>query len=131
MLPAKNNLGPDMENGLGFRLVPVPGDTDAMRVSWESQRVEMTAAQLLAPRADGDDSGKVAEAEAWLRAYLADGSKPAKEGTKQAGQVGIAERTLERARARLHVVSEPEGGRVGARWIWRLPESVSVADLIT
>jgi hypothetical protein len=68
---------------------------------------------------DPQDATAVDEAVMWLRYALADGPLPAKEVKKLAREAGIAERTLERAKAALRVKS----ARVGEAqtWTWLLP----------
>jgi hypothetical protein len=71
--------------------------------------------------ADSETRTAADEAEAWLRDILADGPVPAREATKQAREVGIADRTLKRAKRAAGVVSESsrdDNGITG--WTWSL-----------
>ncbi len=56
------------------------------------------------------------EAERFLETALADGPRPADEVLVEAKRVGIAKRTLERARASLNVTATKES--FGGRWLW-------------
>ena len=70
-----------------------------------------------------DEAGpKVKEAMEWLEAALRRGPVRAKEIKKQARDNCISERTLERAKAKLGVVSE-QPTSIGDAWFWSLPES--------
>lgn len=80
--------------------------------------------QWLGPtRLSGDDvlrdegrSSALQEAELWLREVLSGGAKPVKEIMDAAGEAGLAERTLRRARERL--CQRPR--RLGDHWVWEL-----------
>ena len=61
------------------------------------------------------------EAVEWLRSLLADGPVPAKDGTAKAREIGISQRTLERARRAAGVVSRPSRNDNGITgWEWSL-----------
>jgi hypothetical protein len=51
---------------------------------------------------------------------LRGGPLPSEQVYEKAEAVGIARRTLERAKASLGVVSEPHSGTDSKRWCWRL-----------
>lgn len=69
----------------------------------------------------GDERRGGDEAEDFLRAELATGPRPAKDVRAAARELGIAERTLERAKARLGVTSQRVGGTGGrGSWDWAL-----------
>ncbi len=57
------------------------------------------------------------DAMAWLKDYLTDGPHAADLILREAEAVGIAERTLRRAKEHLHVLSTKDKGV----WFWRLP----------
>jgi hypothetical protein len=67
--------------------------------------------------AKGDDD--VREAKHFLREALADGPRLAKDVEADAKNVGIAERTLRRARKALKVNATKAG--FTAPWMWALP----------
>lgn len=60
---------------------------------------------------------EVQKAEAWLTAYLRVGPRPAKEGYEAAASMGIAVRTLMRAKKALGIHSKKEG----EIWYWHTP----------
>jgi ketosteroid isomerase-like protein len=72
---------------------------------------ELSAAQ---PRRHHHQSKDAME---WLRDYLREGPQPADMVIHAADAVGIAERTLKRAKERLHVLSLKDD----KVWFWRLP----------
>jgi hypothetical protein len=108
----KNNLAPEPPS-LAFEL------TDG-RFLWRGE-TSVTAAGLLRPDADDGEQGALAEAQDFLRDLLADGPVDAEEGSRQARKVGIAERTLKRARAALGVKARRQGFGRGGRFLWELP----------
>ena len=58
------------------------------------------------------------EAIRWLEWYLSDGARPAKAAIGEGKRMGFSERTLNRAKGELGVVSKREG--LG-HWMWELP----------
>ena len=92
ILPAKMNLAPD-PTGLAYRI-------EDGGIHWEADPVRMTADDVLAREAnqrnDGQ-GGERAEAEAWLREYLADGDRESKLLQADAREHGISTATLRRA----------------------------------
>ena len=84
---------------------------------------ELGHSDLLAPTADEEERSALDEATEFLRAELAAGPRPAKAMKREAKDAGIKTETLKRAKKRLGVKSEREGG-VAAQgaWVWRLPE---------
>jgi hypothetical protein len=71
---------------------------------------------------DAETRTALEEAAAWLRDTLAAGPVAAKEITRQAREVGIAERTLKRAKRTERITSEAvrdDNGFTG--WTWTLP----------
>jgi hypothetical protein len=75
-----------------------------------------TWAAKLCTRDDGVDRKAATEAEEFLRDKLSKGPIPAKEGEAQAQALGIAPRTLKRARKKLGVIAEKSGMQEG--WVW-------------
>jgi putative DNA primase/helicase len=123
-LLAKTNMGRKPQ-GLAYRLAQsFVGDSAqeivASYVSWESEPVSISADEALRASEDRSDRSACAEAEAFLRDRLSGGAVvPAKEGEEHARALGIALRTLARARKKLGVVAEKRGLKEG--WSWRLP----------
>jgi hypothetical protein len=72
---------------------------------------------------------RLEEAIAFLQHHLAAGSQPAKTLLQAAKTVGIAERTLHRAKDILGVTTQHTGWHGG--WIWVPPASVSVPQAAT
>jgi AAA domain-containing protein len=123
-LPVKNNLAP-LGKGLAFRLeqrlVGEPGKgIVASSVVWEAEPLTITADQALAATDGGvEHQGAQREAEDFLREKLQSEPIGAKEAEEHARAVGIAPRTLRRARKKLGVIAEKTGLEGG--WTWRLP----------
>jgi hypothetical protein len=110
--------------GLAYRLVQrIVGEAGqgivASYVTWDSQPVTLSADEALRATDGGSDRTAAAEAEDFLQDKLSRGPVPAKEGEDDARAIGIAPRTLKRARKRLGVVAEKTGLKEG--WVWRLP----------
>jgi hypothetical protein len=115
----KANLARPPES-LAFRLLPVEG-TDVARVQYEGSS-QLTATALLTPVDDADERTERDDAADWLREELAAGPVAAVDLLRAARAVGIAERTLRRAKARLGVGSAREGFGRSSVVRWRLPE---------
>jgi hypothetical protein len=146
ILHVKNNIAPAAK-GLAFRLVQAKaGDIDtppcelyASCVEWEGEHIATTADQAIAEhegklRGDASErrrkraSPERDEAEAFLRAYLADGPKPAKEVTDAARAATVAAKPLREAREALveTVQERSDDGKVIKGFIWRLkPEATT------
>ena len=93
-------------------------------IVWDDEPVSMTANDAVAAERDSERGGhdsapRTNEAVEWLRHYLTDGPRPAKEIKKDASKDNIASRTLDRAATELGVVKKPGG--VGLPWVWLLP----------
>lgn len=122
-LHAKNNMAPKPQ-GLAYRLVQrLVGDAGqdivASYVVWESEPVTVSADEALRATESSGDRSAATEAEEFLRDKLSGGPVSAKEGEEHARALGIAPRTLARARKKLGVVAEKGGLKEG--WTWRLP----------
>ena len=106
----KNSIG---ELGPSLRFEIAEG-----RFFWRGE-ANITAADLL--RADAEPD----EAAGWLQELLADGAKEAKAVMKEAKAAGIAERTLNRAKAALGVITKrsTRPGEKTGPWAWSLPDS--------
>jgi AAA domain len=122
-LHAKNNMAAKCQ-GLAYRLVQtLVGDPEqtivASYVVWDNKPVTVSADEALRANDDGVDRKAATEAEEFLRDKLSKGPIPAKEGEAHAQALGIAPRTLKRARKRLGVIAAKSGMQEG--WVWRLP----------
>jgi hypothetical protein len=117
--PTKMNVGP-MPPALSFGLVTQLGSQHP-RIAWDGPSTQTARVLLSAPDSDTARQ-KIEEAKDVLRAILDDGPVRARDGQRQAHEAGVAERTLDRARAELGVVAR-KSGRPGepAHWEWELP----------
>jgi putative DNA primase/helicase len=122
-LPMKNNVGPD-HTGLAFRIesasISSPsGPVETSRVVWDAEAVTVSADDALAQMPD-DERTALDDAREWLTVYLDAGPMPARDIYREAGQAGIAKRTLDRAKRDLRVTARKRDFASG--WIWELPE---------
>jgi len=113
LAPTKSNLAPPAPS-LSFELVSTP--TAVARVAWLGTSAH--AANALVASAGPEDGDALGEAKAFLVDYLAGIPRSVKETQRAAREAGIAERTLDRAKAALGVRSVKEGT---TGWVWRLP----------
>jgi hypothetical protein len=127
LMPSKMNLAP-LKHGLAYRIegyllrADQTGGEDILtsRIAWESEPVKMTADQALAAHeGDAEDRSAAREAEQFLQDKLSAGSVAAKEAEEHARALGIAPRTLRRARKKLGVKTTKDGN---GGWTWRPPE---------
>lgn len=118
LLPAKNNLGSDVD-GFAYRLQGQP----TPHVDWEPLPVSMSADEALGSfkQVRGPDPDAREEAEQWLIDFLAAGPRPAMEIFEAARKDGHTRATIRRAKAVVRVRSVKEGFE--GRWVWALPGS--------
>lgn len=92
------------------------------RIVWEGVS-PLSAADLLAQPAEGEDRGALGEAKDVLCQILADGPVSATDGQAQARRAGLKDRTLDRARHALGVQAIKTGrpGELDQEWTWSLP----------
>ncbi len=114
-LPVKNNLGQD-KTGFAYRIegVEVEGGISTSRVVFEEGFVDADANAVLAAQDGGGDNGEggaLAEAIAFLQEELAAGEVPSKHVENAAREVGIAKRTLDRAKRKINVKSLKKGNK--------------------
>jgi hypothetical protein len=115
---AKSNLARSSSSA-SFSIVEVEldGGITAPKLIRGSDR-EVGADELVS---DGETRKAVDEAADWLRHHLADGPVPAKKAIARAGEDGISERTLNRAKGSAGVISEQmRGDGTISGWVWRL-----------
>lgn len=119
---SKSNLGA-LPPALAYR---VEGDvaTGAARIVWEGATAH-TAAELLATRVDDDERGARGEAHDFLRELLADGPVAATEVRRLSLEAGISNRTLERAKRDLGVLSDRDGFGPGSHVSWKFTARTS------
>lgn len=109
----KTNLGPTPPT-MGYRIEGMPNG--AARVIWMGH-FPLSARDILTILGDLGDLGALDRAVGVLRDFLSGGPVPAKEIEEKVKEVGIASRTLDRAKSCLRIESKKEGNR----WIWLLP----------
>jgi len=114
----KNNLATPPP-ALGYRIAQADGQPV---IVWQGP-VETTADDLvLGPaRVHGE---ALPAAVAFLARQLHDGPRPCEELRRNARAAGIADRTLDRAKAQLEVVSQQEYADGRNVWTWRLGNAV-------
>ena len=119
---SKSNLGA-LPPALAYR---VEGDaaTGAARIVWEGTTAH-TAADLLATPVDDDERGARGDAADFLGELLAHGPVAATEVRRFGREAGISDRTLERAKRDLGVVSERDGFGPGSHVSWSLSAHTS------
>lgn len=116
----KSNLGP-----LAPSLLFEPVDSDGtVTIEWRGE-CEYTADDLLS--APSKNEGKLAEAMSFLASLLEKGPVSQRAIKARAIDVGIALRTLDRAKEVLEVVSERTRFGPGGFWMWKLPEQEDAA----
>jgi putative DNA primase/helicase len=123
LLHAKNNMAPKPQ-GLAYRLVQrivgeEGGGIVASYIAFDSEPVAVSADEALRANDGGGDPTAATEAEEFLQDKLSAGVVPAKDAEEHARAIGIAPRTLRRARKKLGVIAEKAGLKEG--WNWRLP----------
>lgn len=117
----KSNVGPPPAS-LAYRLRPVPGEDHAV-IEWIGTS-ELRARDLLTEQAADDETrDEWDDAVEWLRGFLSDGPRPAKEVYAEGRKVGIGYRAIRRAKAKLGVRAVKKGFQGDTEWQWTLSES--------
>jgi hypothetical protein len=125
---AKNNLAGD-SGGLAFRVEQhlVGKDIVASAITWEGERIDRTADEILAANREGSEKPERSEAEEFLRDVLSGGPCLATEIKSQATAACLAWRTVNRAKRDLGIVSTPKadpspepGKPPRVQWWWSL-----------
>jgi hypothetical protein len=118
---SKANLAPTASS-LAYRIV----DRDGVGAIEWGEPTAHSAADLLAARSEAtaDERTALDDAKDILAEFLAKGPVSAQEARAEARSAGVANRTLDRAKAALRVVARKVGrpGEPGQRWEWALPE---------
>jgi hypothetical protein len=128
LLRVKNNLSP-LRTGLAFSLVAI-GEDSVPTLAWETEPVEMTANDALAPVPRASGETKLEAVEKWLRATLADG--PVLQETIEADAKGVGISTtgvLRRAKKELGVISRKRTYQ--GKYEWSLPTHPSACTPLT
>jgi len=107
----KSNLAPKTSS-LAFGI-------DQGRFGWKGES-SLTAEQVLAVPAEGEEKTRQGDAKSFLEELLADGPVNSAEVEKQAKAAGIARATLWRAKGALEVSAKKTGFNGG--WQWHIPD---------
>lgn len=104
-------------------------DSGSVEINWLGQS-EVSAKDILATPQDQEHADSRSEAVEFLEEVLADGPAPAGQVRDEAEDTGISQRTLERAKKNMGVISYRENAagekRGKGQWYWKLP----VVDLV-
>jgi putative DNA primase/helicase len=120
MLPVKFNIGPN-PTGLAYRIVEY--NKGEPIIEWEKEPIDMKADDALMPESTPSFERDIAKE--FILDLLKDGAVPSKEIFKQAKEMSISERTLNRAKQALKVKAFRkgiEGVQGGGNWYWELPK---------
>lgn len=118
MVQIKTNLGP-YGPALGYTI-----DEGTGLFSWTGESV-LTQSDILAPERAGHEDTAKNEAAEWLRTYLGDGPRAAKEVERAARATGLSWATVRRAKHDAGVKSHKAA--FGGGWVWLLAEEVHEA----
>jgi putative DNA primase/helicase len=126
----KNNLAP-LGKGLAFRLtqhIVSDGAAVASCVVWESEHIEITADQALRAADERGAGGQRPgdEAADFLRSALGSGPMPVSQLKDDAAGIGLAWRTIRRAKERLGVRATKTG--MDAGWVWELSKVATAPE---
>jgi len=88
---------------------------------WGKHGVNITALEAMEAAAGGTRGKAIDIAREFLKTRLAQGPVKVDEIFAETKALGIAERTLRRAKSELKIVAEKEQGTVTGEWLWRLP----------
>lgn len=114
----KNNIGRPAAS-LAYRIVSSENDASVGVVQWEGTSA-LSANDLCQPEKPTEGTARD-EATEFLEEQLAGGTRLAREVYAEAEALGIAERTLKRAKKRLGVTAERQGFGAEGGWYWSLP----------
>ncbi len=122
ILPAKNNLGPDI-TGLAYSLMPAESGGAAV-VAWEDGPVTMNADEALAAherQGEKREKGRVEASGDWLRDQLGGGPLPKLELERRARDAGVSWASVRRAQHILKIRPHKVKGDPQGPWLWALP----------
>ena len=117
-LHAKNNLAPPAP-GLAYR-IEQDHVTPALinsHIVWDTESVNITAAQAMAASRAQDVSPALEEAKQFLAGLVGFEGKAVKEIEKEAKEAGMSWATMRRAKDELKLKSERDG--YGGPWLWK------------
>ena len=118
-LHAKNNLAPPAP-GLAYRIEQdhvTPALIKTSHIVWDTESVDITAAQAMAASRAQDVSPALEEAKQFLAGLVGFDGKVVKEIEKEAKEAGMSWATMRRAKDELKLKSERDG--YGGPWLWK------------
>ena len=115
--PIKGNLWRTKPAALEYRIGEKGGQPV---IEWLGES-QYNAQSLLAEPESEEESNALADAKNFLAEFLKDGPRKAADAMREARSAGIAERTLQRAKAVLGTKSKKSGIGDGQHWEWELP----------
>ncbi len=110
-VPVKFANGP-CPSGLAYRI-------SETGIVWESQPLSLTANRLRGATAKQERNSRLMAIAEWLKNYLAERPRPAKEVLEAGGASGWSADQVKRAKLALGVACHKESA-VNGRWIWQL-----------
>jgi RecA-family ATPase len=132
IVQTKTNLAEKSKKAFGYKIesAQIPLETgefiSAPKLYWTGES-DLTAETMLSQlRNDtGEEKSEKQDAISFLNTVLNDGEKPVKDIQAEARQIGISEKTLQRAKSALKIKSRKEDFKDG-KWFWCLPEGGQV-----
>jgi len=125
LMPLKSNISKD-KTGLAYSIITA--ENGAPVIVWESEPVEMTADEALAPSESTEERTATDEAVDFLLDLLANGPVKASDAKTKARQAGISQKPLRSARERLHVKSKKSSTFEDGFWEWSLLEDAQTVE---
>jgi hypothetical protein len=122
----KNNLAPKYQKSIGFEI-------KESQFFWTGESGLTAETMLSQLRNDtGEERGEKQDAISFLKTVLSDGERPAKDVQTEARQLGISEKTLQRAKHALNVKSDKKGGNFGGnpQWFWKMETTEDGQNII-
>ena len=127
MAPIKGNLWRGKPDALEY-VIEEKGSQPV--VTWLG-RSTCSAQSLLAQAESSEESNALVDAANFIKEFLNDGPRNAKEVKQEARSAGVSTRTLYRAKSALGIMSRKSGIGEGQHWQWELPkvatESLKIA----
>lgn len=116
--PIKTNLA-RLAPALSFQIV------DGV-LHWDPEPMDLDVSALLSASTNPEEKHEIHEADEFLQSILEGGREKSTNILKAARAHGISDRTLKRAKSRLRVKSNREGGISGqGTWYWSLPKEAT------
>jgi hypothetical protein len=110
-------LAPTLRFGIETRWVAgAAGPIKTSGIVWRGEAAAISALDLVRPAQDDDEQTALAEAMDVVREIVGQGPVPVKDARSRLRDAGVAERTADRARARLGIKARPDGFQGAWRW---------------